>query len=74
MTVCINVRLYLCTYMYARQSICISICPSACLSHRDKPRVCTPAKMFPHLKLIYFIIFCLWAPLLVLTQSKETVS
>jgi hypothetical protein len=24
--------------------------------HRDKPRVCTPAKMFPHLKLIYFII------------------
>jgi hypothetical protein len=31
-------------------------------------------KMFPHLKLIYFIIFCLWAPLLVLTQSKETVS
>ncbi len=45
------------------------------LYHRDKPRVCTPAKkMFPHLKLIYFIIFCLWAPLLVLTQSKETVS
>jgi hypothetical protein len=27
-----------------------------------------PAKMFPHLKLL-----CLWAPLLVLTQSKETV-
>jgi len=25
-------------------------------SHRDKPRVCTRAKMFPHLKLIYFII------------------
>ncbi len=24
--------------------------------HRDKPRVRTPAKMFPHLKLIYFII------------------
>jgi hypothetical protein len=24
--------------------------------HRDKPRVCTPEKMFPHLKLIYFII------------------
>ena len=24
--------------------------------HRDKPRVCTPAKMFSHLKLIYFII------------------
>ncbi len=33
-----------------------------------------PQKMFPHLKLIYFIIFWLWAPLLVLTQSKETFS
>jgi len=26
------------------------------VDHRDKPRVCTPAKMFPHLKLKYFII------------------
>jgi hypothetical protein len=25
-------------------------------NHRDKPIVCTPAKMFPHLKLKYFII------------------
>ncbi len=29
---------------------------SLCVYHRDKPRVRTPAKMFPHLKLIYFII------------------
>jgi hypothetical protein len=31
-----------------------------------------PAKMFPHLKLI--CVSCLWAQLLVLAQSKETVS
>jgi hypothetical protein len=42
-----------------------------CWTHRDKTRVLMHAKMFPHLKLY---VTCLWAPLLVLTQSKETVS
>jgi hypothetical protein len=41
-----------------------------CGVHRDKARVQMPAKMFPHLKLLYLR---LWAPLLVSTQSKETV-
>ncbi len=34
-----------------------------------KTRVQLPAKMFPHLKLLHWL---LWATLLVLTRSKET--
>ncbi len=40
------------------------------VNHRDKTRVQMPAKMFPHLKLLCWVFM---GPLLVLTQSKETV-
>ncbi len=39
--------------------------------HRDKTRVQMPAKMFPHLKLC---LLFMGPPLLVVTQSKKTVS
>ncbi len=38
--------------------------------HRDKTRVQMPAKIFPHLKVKSSLFM---GPLLVLTQSKETV-
>jgi hypothetical protein len=41
-----------------------------CSTHRDKTRVQMLAKMYPQLKLLCLLFM---APLLVLTQSKETV-
>ncbi len=65
-------------YLYVCISTCICflpLCMCLCLypvsmNHRDNTRVQMPAKIFPQLKVKFS---CLWAPLLVLTQSKETV-
>jgi hypothetical protein len=58
----------------ARLSAYLLISPPTCLIHRDKPRVRMPAKNVSTFEINIFYHFCLWAPLLFLTQSKETVS
>jgi hypothetical protein len=57
-------------------TLLLTLCPIATTTyhHRDKPRVCMPAKNVSTFAINIFYYFHLWAPLFVLTQSKETVS
>ncbi len=58
-------------WIVSKQSLRVKL-PS--MQHRDKPRVCMPAKNVSTFEVNIFYHFWLWAPLLFLTQSKETVS